>query len=74
MMQCKGDGWHKAGDARVLVRNRVIVECLMQDGSGEWTPHRILRWNSSLGKFMMAGRITLAAFRSGARRGTIVVG
>ena len=73
-MTCTGDGWHKAGDAMVLVRNRVIVECLMQDARGEWTPHHILRWNASLRQYQRTGYVTLAAFRAGARRGTIAVG
>ena len=73
-MGCIGDGWHKVGDARVLVSNRVIVECLMQDGDGNWTPHHILRWNSALKQYQLTGRVTVNALRSGARRGTIVIG
>lgn len=73
-MSCTGDGWHKVGDARVLVRNRVIVECLMEDENGDWTPHRILRWNKATRKYQMTGYVTIDALRAGARRGTICVG
>lgn len=73
-MGCTGDGWHKVGDARVLVRNRVIVEILMQDSDGNWTPRRILRFNRQLRKWTLTGRITVDALRSGARRGTICIG
>ena len=73
-MKCKGDGWHRVGDSRVLVRNRVIVECLMENAEGDWTPHHIVRWNNSTKAFQRTGYVTLAAFRSGIRRGTIAVG
>lgn len=73
-MGCNGDGWHKVGDAKVLVRNRVIIECLMQDCDGNWTPHRILRWNKTLKQYQMTGYVTVNALRSGARRGTICIG
>lgn len=73
-MGCIGDGWHKVGDARVLVSDRVIVECLMQDAYGNWTPHHILRWNSTLKQYQRTGKVTVSALRSGARRGTIVIG
>ena len=73
-MKCIGDGWHKVGDCRVLVENRVIVKCLMQNETGNWTPHHIVRWNSQTKQFQRTGYVTLAAFRAGARRGTIAVG
>ena len=73
-MECIGDGWHKVGDAKVLVKNRVIVECLMQNETGNWTTHDIIRWNSQTKQFQRTGYVTLAAFRSGIRRGTIAVG
>ena len=73
-MVCAGDGWHTVGDARVLVRDRVIVECLMQDGNGNWTPHHIMRWNPALKQYQRTGRVTVNALRSGARRGTICIG
>lgn len=73
-MGCTGDGWHKVGDARVLVRNRVIVEILMQDGDGNWTPRRLLRWNNATRSWQMTGKVTINALRSATRRGTICVG
>ena len=73
-MGCIGDGWHKVGEARVLVRNRVIVEILMQDGNGNWTPRRIMRFNRQLSKWIQTGMVTIDALRSGTRRGTIAIG
>lgn len=68
------DGWHKVGDAKVHVRNNVIVEILMQDCNGNWKSHDIIRFNKKLRKWELASMVTVDALRSGDRRGTIAVG
>ena len=73
-MGCIGDGWHKLGDSKVLVEDRVITQILMEDAHGDWTPHRIIRWNKTERRWQTAGKITPSAFRAGIRRGTMAVG
>lgn len=72
--KCAGDGWHKVGNCKVLVENRVIVKCLRQNTAGEWIPCQIKRWNRKYHWYESAGIITLAAFRSGLNRSTITYG
>lgn len=69
-MGCFGDGWHKVGNCKVLVQNRVIVQCLCPTSRGEWTNVHIKRWNKERHTYQRTGMVTLAALRSGIRRGT----
>ena len=44
MAGCEGDGWHKIGsNCKVLVENRVIVQCLILDSHSNWTNASIKR-------------------------------
>lgn len=72
-MACVGDGWHRVGsNCKVLVQDRIIVECLKLV-DGEWKPTTIVRWNQMYHWYERAGRVTLAAFRSGIARSTMTI-
>ena len=74
-MGCIGDGWHRIGtNCKVLVENRVIVNCHILDGHGNWTTAHIRRWNKNRHTYERVGMVTLAALRSGIARSTMTVG
>lgn len=72
-MKCEGDGWHKIGNHKVLVENRVIVQCLAMDSHGNWTNVHIKRWNKTYNRYERCGMVTLAALRSGIARSTMTI-
>jgi len=72
-MACTGDGWHKVNNLKVLVQDRVIVDCMKQDPNGNWIQTYIQRWNKDYHWYQRCGKVTLAAFRSGYRNGTYSV-
>lgn len=72
-MGCIGDGWHKVGNCRVLVQNRVITYTQVLGQNGEWKPARIKKWNKTWHRYDCVGRVTLAALRSGLNRGTMTI-
>ena len=73
MMGCVGDGWHRVGNCKVLVQNRVIVECLAPDNHGSWKTVHVKRWNKTWHRYERVGFVTLAALRSGIRRSTMTI-
>lgn len=73
-MRCVGDGWHMVGtNCRVLVQDRVITYVQVIGRRGEWTSASIKRWNKEWHRYELIGRVTLAALRSGIRRGTMTI-
>lgn len=77
MSRCEGDGWHKVGQYRVLVENRVITYCIKPDNNGHPVPAGIYRDMRMPGSrqyyWARTGMVTLAALRSGLRRGTMSI-
>ena len=71
--RCEGDGWHKVGDAKVFVEDRVITRCFTQDANGKWIERQIKRWSRAYYRFERAGGVTVSALRSGLARGTIII-
>ena len=72
-MSCVGDGWHKVGNCKVLVENRVITKCLAKDQHGNWTNVYIKRWNKTYHRYDRVCMVTLAALRSGINRSTMTI-
>lgn len=73
-MECVGDGWHKVGtNCKVLVENRIIVQCMVLDGHGNWTFAHIKKWDKTWHRYAPIGYVTLAALRSGINRGTMTI-
>ena len=73
-MKCVGDGWHRIGtNCKVLVEDRVIVQCLCLDNHGNWTTCHVKRWNKDWHTYQRTGKVTLAALRSGISRGTMTI-
>lgn len=72
-MKCIGDGWHKVGNCKVFVENRIIVRCIKQDNYGNWIPCYIKKWNKTWHRYERVGMVTLAAFRSGLNRSTMTI-
>ena len=73
-MGCIGDGWHKVGtNCKVLVENRVIVQCMIRYSDSDWMPACIERWNKEWHRYERIGMVTLAALRSGISRSTITI-
>lgn len=72
-MGCIGDGWHKVGNCKVLVEDRVIVQCLKQDPSGNWICCHIKKWNNTFHRYDRVAKVTLAALRSGISRSTMTI-
>ena len=73
-MGCIGDGWHKVGsNAKVYVKDRVIVQCLILDHNGEWKTAFIKKWNRKWHRYERIGFVTLAALRSGLARSTMTI-
>jgi len=73
-MSCTGDGWHKVGKYRVLVENRVITYCIKPDENGHPVRAYIYYDSRIPGSrqryWTRDAKVTLAALRSGLRRGT----
>lgn len=73
-MGCVGDGWHRVGtNCKVLVENRVIVQCLIRDLNGNWKDAYVKRWNNRWHRYERTGMVTLAALRSGINRSTMTI-
>ena len=73
-MGCVGDGWHMVGtNCRVLVQDRVITCCQKLDRHGNWTYASIKRWSKERHCYMLTGKVTLAALRSGISRSTMTI-
>ena len=72
-MSCTGDGWHKVGNCKVLVKDRVIIQCMKQDSSGTWINCHIKKWNNKFHRYDRVAMVTLAAFRSGISRSTMTI-
>ena len=72
-MGCIGDGWHRVGNCRVLVQDRVITYAQVLGRNGEWTYARVKRWNKTWHRYEPVCMVTLAALRSGIRRGTMTI-
>ena len=72
-MACAGDGWHKVGNLKVLVQNRVITYCYKFGRNGDLIATRIVRWNKDERRYAPVGYVTLASLRAGLSRGTMTV-
>lgn len=73
-MACNSDGWHKVGPYRVLVEDRVITYCIKPDHNGNPVRAHIYYDYHVPGSrqrhWVRDAKVTLAALRSGLRRGT----
>lgn len=66
------DGWHNLAGYRVYIRNGQIVRGMLGQGRDQ-RPAWLYRYNPRLGVWSSCVSMSVDAFRSGVRRGTVKI-
>lgn len=66
------DGWHNLAGYRVYIRNGQIVRGMLDSGRDQ-RPAYLYRYNPRLGIWSSCVSMSVNAFRSGVRRGTVKI-